>query len=252
MEIYTQREYAVSHKNDFGRGWGQGPQHSQIIPTLYTSVSGINVYAPATPNQARDYFYQAIFDDSPSIFLEHRWLHGLKEKLADNPSKQKILGKGRIAKFGTDYTLVSYSYGVLECMKIANFLSNFDLNVEVIDLQSLSPLDMDLVLASVKKTKNMIFFEIGQSKWSVGSQVISELQQLNEIYLGNKPLIIGCDSTNSPSSPLLAKTYYPNFADIGKAICYQLNKTSLIEKIENELNSNYKVDLPDLNFNGPF
>jgi pyruvate/2-oxoglutarate/acetoin dehydrogenase E1 component len=123
-----------------GRGWGQGPQHSQSLQSLFTHIPGLKVVMPFTPYDAKGLLVSAIKDDNPVIYIEHRWLHNITgivpEEIYAVP-----LGKARIVKEGKDITIVSSSHMVLETMKAADYLEKDGISTEVIDLRTLLPLD---------------------------------------------------------------------------------------------------------------
>src|SRR4030042_4368225 len=103
-----------------GRGWGQGPQHSQSLHALFTHIPGLKVVMPFTPYDAKGLLVSAVRDDNPVMYIEHRWLHNITGEVhAENYTVP--LGKARIVKEGSDITIAASSYMVLEAMKAADY-----------------------------------------------------------------------------------------------------------------------------------
>ena len=100
-----------------GRGWGQGPQHSSSPQALFSHIPGLKVVMPARPHDAKGMLIQAIEDNGPVIFLEHRWLHHMKEPVPEEPFREP-LGKARVVRSGDSLTLAAFSYSVIEATKI--------------------------------------------------------------------------------------------------------------------------------------
>src|SRR5579885_455110 len=105
-----------------GRGWGQGPQHSQSLQAWFAHIPGLKVVMPATPYDAKGLLIGGIEDDNPVIFLEHRWLHGIKGAVPKGHYAVP-LGRARIARPGRDVTIVASSYMTLEALRAADMLA---------------------------------------------------------------------------------------------------------------------------------
>ncbi|HEY9765762.1 MAG TPA: alpha-ketoacid dehydrogenase subunit beta, partial [Chroococcales cyanobacterium] len=99
-----------------GRGWGQGPQHSQSLHSWFAHIPGLKVVMPTTPHDAKGLLMKSIEDDNPVIFIEHRWLHDIKGEVPTEPYGV-ALGSCRVAREGKDLTIVSASYMTLEALK---------------------------------------------------------------------------------------------------------------------------------------
>ena len=123
-----------------GRGWGQGPQHSQSLEAVFAHVPGLKVVMPATPAEFKGLLLGAIEDDNPVLMLEHRWLHYVTGEVPDGFTASPIEGP-RLARAGKDVTVVASSYMVLEALRAADALSQAGCEAEVFDLRVLRPLD---------------------------------------------------------------------------------------------------------------
>src|SRR5256884_1780797 len=143
-----------------GRSWGQGAQHSQGLHSFFMHVPGLKVVAPATPYDAKGCLVESIRDDNPVMFIEHRMVHyqtgPVPEELYTVP-----FGKARVLAEGKDVTLVGVSYMAVECMRAQKHLAEVGIDAEVIDPVSLNPLDIDTIIASVKKTGRLIVVDSG-------------------------------------------------------------------------------------------
>ena len=135
-----------------GRGWGQGPTHSQNLQSVFSHIPGLKVVSASTPDNVANLLYSSIFDPNPVIFLEHRWLHN---SMGAFPKKLKTneLGKCKILKKGKDITLISLSYMTLECIEASKLLEKFKIDAEIVDLSTISPLDQRTIINSLKKTE---------------------------------------------------------------------------------------------------
>jgi pyruvate dehydrogenase E1 component beta subunit len=159
-----------------GSGRQLGAQHSQNIEGHYAMVPGLKVVAPATPADAKGLLLSAYDDKNPIFFVEHFDLYSSKGEVPDTPVRVPI-GKAAVRREGTDVTLIGYSRMTFICEHAAALLAEQRISAEVIDLRSLRPLDMDTILASVKKTHRVILVEEAAKGTSIGGDVISEIQE---------------------------------------------------------------------------
>jgi pyruvate/2-oxoglutarate/acetoin dehydrogenase E1 component len=233
-----------------GRGWGQGPQHSQSLETIFAHIPGLKVVSLSTPYNAKGLLASSIEDKNPVIIFEHRWLHDIQGIV---PKKYyKIpLGKARIAKKGLDVTLISSSYMVIECLRSAKILSNYSVNAEVVDIQSLRPLDINTIISSVKKTKKAVIVDNGGISYGISSEIMAKLYEYFSVKNKNSFQItrIGPPDNPIPSTRELAKYCYPNYLDIIKKVQSLLKKK--FKNLEIYRN-NIPLDQPNKDFMGPF
>ena len=153
-------------------------QHSQDFSSWYAQVPGLKVLAPSTPLNAKGLLRSAIRDPNPVIFLENEILYGLKGEVSSDNDFTIPFGKANIAKEGSDTTIVTYSIMLQKSLEAAKILKNeFNLDVEVIDLQSLRPLDSETIINSVKKTNRIVTVEESWPVASIGSEVVNIVQK---------------------------------------------------------------------------
>ena len=127
-------------KTTIGRGWGQGPVHSQAFHNVFSHFPGLKVLLPSNPYDAKGMIIAAIKDKNPVLFIEHKSLFNTKSYVPKKNYSLKI-GEGKIKKKGKDLTIVAFSYMVEEALKAANLTKHA--SIEVIDMRSSFPLDIN-------------------------------------------------------------------------------------------------------------
>jgi pyruvate dehydrogenase E1 component beta subunit len=230
-----------------GRGWGQGPTHSQNLQSVLSHFPGLKVVIPTTPYDAKGLLASAIRDPNPVIFLEHRWLHN-SEGIVPNKDYLVNLSKSRILKKGKDLTVISTSYMTPEIKNIYSELSALKIDIEHIDLISIKPLDKSTIVNSVKKTGRVIVLDSGFKTNSISAEIITTINEKCFKYLKNKPMRITAPDLPEPASYGLTKYYYPNKEFIVKNIADILKikkKFFYKKKVEHH-------DVPGKWFEGPF
>ena len=194
-------------------------QHSQDFSSWYAQVPGLKVLAPSTPLNAKGLLRSAIRDPNPVIFLENEILYGLKGEVSSDDDFTIPFGKANIAKEGSDTTIVTYSIMLQKSLEAAKILKNeFNLDVEVIDLQSLRPLDSETIINSVKKTNRIVTVEESWPVASIGSEVVNIVQKNAFDYLDAPIIKVNSADVPMPYSSSLEKLYLPQIDDIVKAV----------------------------------
>lgn len=227
-----------------GRGWGQGPQHSQSLHSLFAHIPGLKVVMPSTPYDAKGLLTSAIEDNNPVIYLEHRWLHNIHGPVPEEKYKVPI-GKAKIVKEGCDITLVASSHMTLEAHRALPYLKERGVSVELIDLRTIIPFDKETILASVSKTKRLVVADPDSKTGGFAAEIIASV--IEEASLISPPKRITYPDRLSPSSPALAQHFYPSYTDIISTILQMMGKDPLTEE-EHAMPS----DVPDASFTGPF
>ena len=165
-----------------GAGKSYAAQHSQSLESWFMNVSGLKVVMPSTPYDAKGLLKSSIRDDNPVLFIEHKLLYNNKGEV---PEKDYTipLGKAEVKREGKDITVTVHSRMVLAVLEAAEVLEKEGISVEIIDLRTLSPLDMDTILSSVKKTNRFLSVEEGRRNVGVGSEVCSRVMEEAFDYL---------------------------------------------------------------------
>ncbi len=243
-----------------GRGWGQGPQHSQSLEALFAYMPGLKVVMPSTPHEFKGLLLAAIEDDNPVIFLEHRWLHYVTGAVPPEHYTLPLIGSrivddGNLRR-GTNATIVATSYMVLEALRAAKALADVDCPVEVIDLRMLRPLNMGPIVESVRKTGKLVMCDTGWTQFGVGAEIIASLVEGAFDALKKPVARIGLPDHPTPSSVALAEAYYPDSTDIVEAVGRLCDLTpEQIAKASQAVvaaRQGTPVDKPDPAFKGPF
>jgi pyruvate dehydrogenase E1 component beta subunit len=160
-----------------GGGRGNGAQHSQSFETLFTHIPGFKVALPATPADAKGMLKSALRDDNPVMFIEHKLLYNTKGEVPDGEYTVP-LGKADVKREGTDLTIVSYSRQLLFALEAAETLQKeHGISAEVVDLRSTVPMDMDTVIASLKKTHRLLITHESHASCGVGAEVAMRVME---------------------------------------------------------------------------
>ena len=199
-------------------------QHSQDFTSWYSHCPGIKVVTPSNAYNAKGLLKSAIDDDNPVIFLENEILYSHKSEVPIDTNFEIPLGKANIALSGKDATIVTYSIMVSKSLEAAKLIKDkHDIDIEVIDLQTIRPLDKKLIIESVKKTNRLITVEESWPFASVGSEIVSIVQSEAFDYLDAPIKKINSADVPMPYSSVLEKQYLPQVEDIIIAIekvCY--------------------------------
>lgn len=233
-----------------GRGWGQGPTHSQNLQGMFSQIPGIKIVMPSKVQNSYDLLLSSIFDPNPVLYLEHRWLHNLEGTLSKSKKITKLKGSN-IEKKGKDITVVTMSYGLTDVIDIAKKLKKFDdIDLEIIDLSVIKPLNLKPIYKSIKKTKKLLLLDTGFYTNSISSEILSEIIQKHNI-LDSNPVKLAMPDVPEPTSFGLTKNFYIKKKQIIKEIKKLLAiKRKLIT--ENILEEPTYHDVPGTWFKGPF
>ncbi len=233
-----------------GRGWGQGPQHSQSLQAWFAHIPGLKVVMPATPYDAKGMLVTSIEDNNPVIFIEHRWLHNTFGEVPEGIYRVP-LAEAKIARTGKDLTLAATSYAVLEALRAAEALSKAGVEAEVIDLRSLRPLDLPTIFHSVRKTGRLLVADTGWKFGGFGAEVVASVTE--ELFRNLKcaPRRLGMLDAPVPTSPALSYLCYPGVPEILTQV-FEMMKIprEKLPPIENV--PLFESDIPDPQFAGPF
>ena len=238
-----------------GRGWGQGPEHSQSLETLFSYIPGLKVVMPTFPNDAKGMIISAIEDENPVIVLEHRWCHYITGDVEDGYIKSDLIHPARI-RSGSDFTLVASSFMVIEAIQACEQLQKFGISVELFDLRVLRPLNLEKIMESVGKTGRLLTVDTGFKTLGIGAEIVSEVVAAKFKDLKSAPIRLGLPDHPLPSSVGYIDGLYVDSVKIFKTIATALGLTQsqIAEGTTSLLESRSKVplDIPDPSFKGPF
>lgn len=234
-----------------GRGWGQGPQHSQSLQSWFAHVPGLKVVMPSRPHDAKGLLVSSIEDDDPVIFIEHRWLHGVSGPVPDGLYREP-LGKARVARSGRDVTLVGISYMTLESLRAADLLAELGVEAEVVDVRTLAPLDEATIVDSVRKTHRVVIADTGWRFAGFGAEIVATITESAFEHLTAPPVRIALPDYPTPTTPGLTAEYYPRAADIAAQALRLLGREHDARALRAAWPVGDRHDVPDPNFTGPF
>jgi pyruvate dehydrogenase E1 component beta subunit len=192
-----------------GAGGGWGAHHSQCLEAWFQHVPGLKMVAPSNAGDALGLLRAAIRDDDPVLFLEHRGLYFRKDDVA-HPEDVPSLGVARVARPGDDLTIVTYSKMVWEAMAAATTLAQRGISAEVIDLRTLSPLDMDTLLRSLQRTHRAVVVHEAVTHGGIGAEVSARIQEAAFDWLDAPVHRVGAPFAPVPASPALEEAFVPN------------------------------------------
>jgi len=233
-----------------GKGWGQGPQHSQSLQALFAHIAGLKVVMPATAYDAKGLMIAAVEDDNPVIFIEHRWLHNVFGPVPEEMYRVEI-GKARKIKEGKDLTVVASASMTLEALKASQYLAKDNIDLEIIDLRTIKPLDKNAILESVKKTGRLLVVDGAWKSFGVSAEVIAAVAENGASLLKANPQRVTFPDVPTPTSRALANYYYPRTIDIISAARKMFDLAEITEETVG-ISNDIPLDVPDKAFTGPF
>jgi len=245
----SQNNVPITIRMILGRGWGQGPTHSQNLQSWFAHIPGLKVVSPSNAYDAKGLLLSSIFDPNPVIFLEHRWLHNSLSEVPDGYYEVPIGVPNKLAS-GSDITFVSNSYMIPECLDAAKKLkSSHGITCDIFDLNTVRPLALESINTSVLKTGRLLCVDPAMSSFSVSSEVIAEIMSRNGNLAGLELRKMGLPNSAEPTSYGLTKNYYNSADDVFAQALKMLGiKFDPSEKIR----TTDHHDVPGSWFNGPF
>jgi len=231
-----------------GRGWGQGPQHSQSLQAWFAHVPGLKVVMPATPYDAKGLLISAIEDDNPVVFIEHRWLYNIFGPVPEGIYRVP-LGRPNVLRRGRHVTVAATSYMTLEATRAADELAREGLELEIVDIHTLNPFDETPVLESVRKTGRLIVADTGWRSVGFAAEVVTRVVEQCLGDLKEPPVRITLPDLPTPTTRALSNYYYPLVRDIAAAARRLAGRPP---KPEPEIKPEAFLDVPDAAFDGPF
>lgn len=200
-----------------GGGRQLGATHSQTPDAVFAHFPGLKVVAPGTPEDAKGLLKSAIRSDDPILFIEHATLYQVRGEVPEEEYTTPI-GVSKVQRPGNDVTLVTYSKMLDVSMKAAEQLSKDGIDVEIIDLRTLRPLDMDPVIESFKKTNRAVIVEEGWRSYGVGSEIASRIYEDAFDYIDAPIKRVAQKEVPLPYNRTLEQMALPQVEDVIKAV----------------------------------
>jgi len=231
-----------------GRGWGQGPQHSQSLQALFGHVPGLRVIMPTTPHDIKGMIIAAVECDDPVVCLEHRWLYEVTDAVPDGRYTVP-LNESRVVRSGVDITIVGVSYMTLECLSAANMLQVEGISAEVIDLRCVRPLDSATIVDSVRRTGRVLVVDNAHVVGGISAEISAIVVEGAFDRLKATPRRMGFPNYPTPTSPTLAAGYYPLPHEIAASASEVVGRPLSFKPVKR---GNHGLDQPNPDYQGPF
>jgi 2-oxoisovalerate dehydrogenase E1 component len=208
---------ALTVRTQFGAGRSSGAQHSQSLEALLAHVPGLTVVMPSTPADTYGLLRAAIRDPNPVVFIENRLLYGVKGPRP--PAGHLVpLGRAAIVRPGRDATVVSVSRMVRESLAAAEEVARNGIDVEVIDLRTVAPLDRETILESVSRTGRLLVAHEAVTDFGIGAEIAAVAAAEAFGSLRAPIARVGAAPTPAPYAPNLEQQWLPDRGTIARAI----------------------------------
>ena len=204
-------------RTQFGSGRSSAAQHSQSLEALLAHIPGLTVVMPSTAEDAYGLLRSAIEDPNPVVFIEHRLQYGLAGEMPSRDHRVPI-GRAAIRRVGADVTLVSWSRMVHDAVEAAGILAAEGIDVEVIDLRTIAPMDFDTILESVRKTERLVIAHEAVGNGGVGAEIAARVADTGIWFLDGPIRRVAPPSTPAPYSPAVERLWLPGVEDICQAV----------------------------------
>ncbi len=200
-----------------GAGLRGGAQHSATLHPLFTMFPGLKVVMPSNPYDAKGMLIEAIRDDDPVIYLEHKTLYDMEGDVPDEAYRVPF-GEADIVREGEDLTIVAFSAMVPRALAVANALAREGIDIEVIDPRSTSPLDEDSILESVERTGRLVVIDESPPRCSMAADIAAMVVRKGFKFLKAPIEQVTAPHTPVPFAPSLEDEYMPNVRRIEAAV----------------------------------
>lgn len=206
-------------------------QHNNSIEAWFAHMPGLLVVMPATPADAKGLLKSALRGEDPVVYLMHKRLTGLRGEVG-GPDEVTPFGKAVVRRTGKDVTVVGYALMVHKALEAAEAMAEEGIDVEVIDLRTIVPLDLELIEESVRKTGRLVVVGEAPRHCGIGAEVAAAVQEAVFEYLDAPVLRVGAPHVPIPHSPALFEALIPSAADIARAVRGSLTFSSFAPDTE--------------------
>jgi pyruvate/2-oxoglutarate/acetoin dehydrogenase E1 component len=204
----------VTLRAPFGARLRAGPTHSQSVESYFAHVPGLKIVMPGTPEDAAGLLISSIRDNNPVLFLENKYLYRRLRASGPLTLDPIPLGRANVVREGRDITLITYSAGVSQGLEVAAELDQDGISVEIVDVRTLVPLDVETIVASVKKTSRAVVLHEAALRMGYGAEITAIVQEQCFWHLDQPVARIGALNTPTPTSPPLEDAVVPQPAQI--------------------------------------
>jgi len=208
----------VTMRAPFGARLRAGPTHSQSVESYFAHVPGLKIVMPGTPEDAAGLLISSIRDNNPVLYLENKYLYRRLRASGPIPLEPIPLGHAKVVREGTQVTLVTYSAGVSQGLEVAAELDKEGVSVEVVDVRTLVPLDVETIVRSVNKTSRAVVLHEAALRMGYGAEITSVIQSECFWHLDQPVARIAAKNTPTPTSPPLEDAVVPQPAEIAQVL----------------------------------
>ena len=202
-----------------GGGAQRGAQHSQMLESWYAHIPGLKVVMPATPYDAKGMLKSAVRDPNPVLFIEHELLYNVKGEIPDEGIEYTVpLNRGEVKREGEHVTIITFSRMLHVTLQAAEDLAKEGIQAEVIDLRSIRPIDIDLILESVKKTNRVVIAEEGWKYYGTGQGLSALIYEFAFDYMDAPIQHVNSADVPMPYSKVLERAALPKKSDVVNAV----------------------------------
>jgi acetoin:2,6-dichlorophenolindophenol oxidoreductase subunit beta len=216
-------ETPVTIRAMVGAGFRAAAQHSQMLTPIFTHIPGLKVVCPSTPYDTKGLLAASIRDNDPVIFCEHKAMYDMAGEVPEG-SYTIPLGEAEVVREGGDCTIVAYGLMVHRALEAADVLATESISCEVIDLRTLSPLDLDTVLESVESTGRLVCVDEATPRCSIAADVSAQVSQQAFSSLRAGIEMVTAPHTPVPFSPVLEDAYIPSAAKVASGVRRTMGK----------------------------
>jgi len=192
-----------------GKGWGQGPQHSKSLHAWFAHLPGLKVAVPSTAYDAKGLLLESIFGEDPTIIIENRSLFSMTDEVPEVPYRVRF-GRPVVRRTGGDVTLAAIGSMVPMALRVASTLARKSIDVEVVDVRTISPLNGDAISESVSKTRRLVVADPGWQSMGAAAEIVAFVSEKLGRDLKANPVRICLPDSHTPMSAALEREYYPS------------------------------------------
>jgi 2-oxoisovalerate dehydrogenase E1 component beta subunit len=208
----------VTMRAPFGARLRAGPTHSQSVESYFAHVPGLKIVVPGTPEDAAGLLISSIRDNNPVLYLESKYLYRRLRTSAPLSLEPMPLGQAKVVREGSQVSVITYGAYVTECLDVAAELDKEGISAEVVDVRTLVPLDVETIVASVKKTSRAVVVHEAARRLGYGAEIAAVIQEECFWWLDQPVLRVAAKNTPTPTSPPLEDAVVPQAAQIAETV----------------------------------
>jgi acetoin:2,6-dichlorophenolindophenol oxidoreductase subunit beta len=208
----------VTMRAPFGARLRAGPTHSQSVESYFAHVPGLKIVVPGTPEDAAGLLISSIRDNNPVLYLESKYLYRRMRTSGPLSLEPMPLGQAKVVREGSQVSVITYGAYVSECLDVAAELAKEGISAEVVDVRTLVPLDVETIVASVRKTSRAVVVHEAARRLGYGAEIAAVIQEECFWWLDQPVRRVAALNTPTPTSPPLEDAVVPQAAQIAETV----------------------------------